>query len=150
MYRSGPAQSPADGDGSPIDVRGPNFRASLVHGTVVLTGELDVATAAVCERALIQAEAHVGPDPLIVDLRALEFMAAAGITVLVAAGHRARTAGRLLIVIPGTGAPARTLRLCGLDPTASPLRWPAAIARGGRFIRRRRGAGTPPSDRMAS
>lgn len=93
---------------------------------LVLEGELDIATAPILEAALVDAERRRGTAPLIVDLRGLEFMSCGGVSLLVAAAERERRTGRRLVVMPGTGAPARLLGLCGLDEALGLLHDPPA------------------------
>lgn len=54
---------------------------------------------------------------VVVDLRRVDFLAAAGLSVLVAADQRARAQGTTLRVVAGTHAVARALTVIGLTPT---------------------------------
>jgi anti-anti-sigma factor len=71
-------------------------------------GDLDIATVARLRRVL---EEQTGA--VVLDLRDLEFMAAEGLHLLVAAEARARVDGLDLILVPGAVA-ERLLRLTGL------------------------------------
>ncbi len=96
--------------------------------TVVLDGEIDIATAPAIRRFLLAAISG-GDVDLAVDVSGVTFLGAAGIGVLVAAANRARAAGgglsllapsrpvrRLLdvlqldAILPGRPAPSRLLR----------------------------------------
>jgi len=104
------------------------FRATFAGGVLRLAGELDMAGLPALEDALAGAEETLGGRMLTVDLGELEFMDCTGLSALVAAAERASARGTRLEVAPGSGAPARVLRLCGLDdvltisPTAQALR----------------------------
>jgi anti-sigma B factor antagonist len=105
------------------------FRTTLTGGVLSLAGELDMAGVPALQDALAEAEETLGGRSLTVDLGELEFMDCTGLSALVAAAERASARGTRLEVAPGAGAPARVLRLCGLDgmltfrePTARALR----------------------------
>jgi anti-sigma B factor antagonist len=73
--------------------------------TVVLTGEIDVATAPAIRRFLMAAISG-GDVHLAVDMSGVTFIGAAGIGVLVAAANRTRQAGGGLSLL----APSRQMR----------------------------------------
>jgi anti-sigma B factor antagonist len=78
--------------------------ATVVSGppsaTVVLGGEIDIATAPAIWRLLLAAISE-GSVHLAVDMSGVTFLGAAGIGVLVAAAHRAReTGGSLSLLAP--------------------------------------------------
>jgi anti-anti-sigma factor len=83
--------------------------ATVVSGppsaTVVLGGEIDIATAPAIRRLLLAAISG-GHGPLAVDMSGVTFLGAAGVGVLVAAAHRAREAGGSLSLL----APSRQVR----------------------------------------
>jgi len=82
---------------------------------VSFTGELDLATAAEAEDAIVGAV--TAGRHAVVDLRGLEFMDSTGVRVLIAA-HRAagEHGGRLSLVRPGDESPVgRVLAISGLD-----------------------------------
>jgi anti-sigma B factor antagonist len=88
--------------------------------TVVLNGEIDVATAPAIRRFLMAAISG-GDVHMAVDMSGVTFIGAAGIGVLVAAANRAREAGGGLSLL----APSRQVRrlldvlhLDGILPTA--------------------------------
>jgi anti-anti-sigma factor len=72
-------------------------RASNGEGltTMVLEGELDIATAPVLEGALTEVEGG-GAGTLLLDLRGLRFIDSTGLRALLSARRRAQTAGRRL------------------------------------------------------
>jgi anti-sigma B factor antagonist len=89
-------------------VRGPGgFGAASVH----LRGELDLATAPQLEQTLREAQRDA--SLVVLDLRELEFMACAGLHVIVDAAERARRDGRRLIVLRGPAQVDRLFRLIG-------------------------------------
>ena len=73
--------------------------------TVVLDGEIDIATAPAIRRFLLAAISG-GDVDLAVDVSGVTFLGAAGIGVLVAAANRARAAGGGLSLL----APSRPVR----------------------------------------
>ncbi len=64
-----------------------------------LGGELDMATAPELEQTL--GEAHLQSRLVVLDLRELEFIDAAGVRTIVDASVRARQAGRRLVLLRG-------------------------------------------------
>lgn len=88
------------GSGQPRDGQAAVFAASLRPGeagsvTVLLAGELDIASVAGLEEVLEQAVA-AGRGPVRMDLRELSFCGAAGITALAQAHRTLAAAGRTL------------------------------------------------------
>jgi anti-anti-sigma factor len=86
-------------------------------GTVVLTtwGEVDLLTAPQFTEALAE-QVRGAPERLVLDLSELDFMAAAGLSVLVKVDRQARQADiRLCIVTGDRGPVARALTASGLD-----------------------------------
>ena len=83
--------------------------AAWVH----LAGELDVATAPELRRKLGEAESTA--RLVVLDMRELAFMDAAGVHAVVDASLRARQAGRRLLLLRG---PANVDRVFGLTGTA--------------------------------
>jgi anti-anti-sigma factor len=81
---------------------------------LALSGELDLASSAALEEALDRATA-AGPEQVILDLRALEFMDSTGLSVLVKAHQRAEDAGTRFGLVKG---PAQVQRLLGLTGVA--------------------------------
>src|SRR5512133_17192 len=77
---------------------------------VLLAGRLDGRSAGEV-RDTLHAVLGAGSGRLVVDLSALELLDATGLGVLVGAHHRARLAGRELVL---RGAPARVVRLLRL------------------------------------
>jgi len=76
---------------------------------VSVSGELDVATAPELEAALDGADAWA--SVVVVDLRQLEFMASAGLRVLLDVGKRVRDAGGRLVILRGPPAVDRLFAL---------------------------------------
>jgi anti-sigma B factor antagonist len=106
--------------------------ATVVSGppsaTVVLGGEIDVATAPAIRR-LLMAAISGGNAHLAVDMSGVTFLGAAGIGVLVTAAHRAREAGGGLSLL----APSRQVRrLLGIFHLDAIL--PAAQRSAGPFV----------------
>jgi anti-sigma B factor antagonist len=67
---------------------------------LVLTGDLDLATAEEGEAAIIAAEENE-PPLLILDLSELDFMDSTGLRVVVSAASRARDEQRRLVLVKG-------------------------------------------------
>jgi anti-sigma B factor antagonist len=96
--------------------------------TVVLAGEIDIATAPAIRRFLMAAIS--GRDVhLAVDMSGVAFIGAAGIGVLVAAANRAREAGGSLSLLAPSPQVRRLLDVLHLDGIL-----PAAQRPGGPFV----------------
>ena len=93
-----------------------NVETSHLEGTavVILSGELDVATADSVEHALLDVE-RGEPERLLLDLRDLRFIDSTGLSLLINADRRGRKAGRQVTIVSGTGPPRRILQTVGLD-----------------------------------
>lgn len=81
---------------------------------LVLSGELDIATAPQVEEELERLETDP-PPVLILDLRGLGFMDSTGLRTIVAADTRARAAARRLVVVRGSAAVDRIFSLTHLN-----------------------------------
>ena len=100
--------------------------------TVVLDGEIDIATCPAIRRFLMAAISG-GDVQLAVDVSGVTFIGAVGIGVLVAAANRAREAGGSLSLLAPSPQVRRLLDILHLDailPIAEHLRWPDAHGRG--------------------
>jgi anti-sigma B factor antagonist len=95
--------------------------------TVVLDGEIDIATAPAIRRILLAAVSG-GDVDLAVDMSGVTFIGAAGIGVLVAAANRAREAGGGLSLLAPSPQVRRLLDVLHLDAIL-----PAAQRSGGPF-----------------
>jgi anti-sigma B factor antagonist len=96
--------------------------------TVVLDGEIDIATAPAIRRFLMAAISG-GNVHLAVDMPGVTFIDAAGIGVLVAAANRAREAGGSLSLLAPSPRVRRLLDIFHLDAIL-----PAAQRPGGPFV----------------
>src|SRR5436190_14638862 len=96
--------------------------------TVVLDGEIDIATAPAIRRILLAAVSG-GNVHLAVDMSGVTFIGAAGIGVLVAAANRARQAGGSLSLLAPSPQVRRLLDVLHLDAIL-----PAAQRSGGPFV----------------
>jgi anti-anti-sigma factor len=86
-------------------------------GTVVLTtwGEVDLLTAPQLTEALGDC-LRGRPERLVLDLSEVDFLAAAGLSVLVRVDRQAQQGGTRLHIVTGDGGPVvRTLSASGLD-----------------------------------
>jgi anti-anti-sigma factor len=83
---------------------------------LVVRGELDMATVPVLERSLLETET-AGADPVVIDLRGLDFMDSSGLMMLFRAHERAREAGRRIAVINGGGQAHRLFEITSADQT---------------------------------
>jgi anti-anti-sigma factor len=81
---------------------------------VALWGDLDGVGAEILRAAL---DGH-GSDQreLVIDLRPLRFLDSAGVRLLLGRKRTAEAEGYGFSIVPGHGAPARTLELLGIDP----------------------------------
>jgi len=85
------------------------------HGasvTVVVTGEIDLATAPLLSAALVE---HRDAELLVVDLTGTLFIDSTGVRILIEADRRAVDSAAQLVVIVGDGPVRRVLELCELD-----------------------------------
>ncbi|AMY19795.1 MULTISPECIES: STAS domain-containing protein [Nocardiaceae] len=89
----------------------------LQNGAAILTvvGELDLATAPILQDA-VDAVRGEATEALVVDLTGVEFLASAGMTVLVQS-HQSVPDGVVFSVVATGAATARPLQLVGLDET---------------------------------
>ncbi len=92
------------------------LRTEQDQGTprLVLSGELDLASAEELEAHLKQLEASE-PDVLVLDLRELEFMDSTGLRTVIAADARAKDRGGRLIVVRAPEEVDRVFRLTRMD-----------------------------------
>jgi len=94
------------------------FTISVVddHGeiTVVLGGDVDIATVGEVRRALAEA-IEAAHRRVVVDLHRVEYLDSSGIKALVRANIRARVTGKELRVRGADGAVRRILELTGID-----------------------------------
>ena len=81
---------------------------------LVLSGELDLASAEELEGELKQLEA-AEPPLLVLDLRELEFMDSTGLRTVIAADARARDRGGRLVVVRARDEVDRVFRLTRMD-----------------------------------
>jgi anti-sigma B factor antagonist len=96
--------------------------------TVVLDGEIDIATAPAIRRFLMAAISG-GDVDLAVDMSGVTFIGAAGIGVLVAAANRTREAGGGLLLLAPSPQVRRLLGILHLEKFL-----PAAQRSGGPFV----------------
>ena len=80
---------------------------------VAPVGELDMATAPLLERELVELRSS-GFDHLVLDMRGLTFLDSSGIRVVVAEHRSAQASDREFSLISGPRAVQRVLELCGL------------------------------------
>ena len=90
-----------------------SVREGGVH-TVVLTGELDLATAADVDRVLEQVEA-TDAESIVLDLSGLTFMDSTGVRLVVNAHARSRADANRLTLRRGQAAVQRVMELSGVD-----------------------------------
>jgi anti-sigma B factor antagonist len=84
---------------------------------VEAVGSIDLCTASELAKHLSAALVEGIPVIVVVDLRRVEFLGAAGLSVLVAVDQRARAQQITLRVVAGTHAVCRALSVTGLDQT---------------------------------
>jgi anti-sigma B factor antagonist len=81
---------------------------------LVVSGELDLASAEELEAHLVQLEASE-PDVLVLDLRELDFMDSTGLRTVIAADARAKDRGGRLVVVRAPEEVDRVFRLTRMD-----------------------------------
>lgn len=81
---------------------------------VVLTGELDLATAQQLEDELKSVESSE-PSKLVLDLRKLEFMDSTGLRAVIAADSRARERGGKVVIVRAPEEVDRVFRITRMD-----------------------------------
>ena len=95
----------------------------------MLSGDLDMADAEALQRLLGEVARAVAPAPIVVDLRALEFIDSHGVRALFRAREDAERAGSRIALCTGEGPIRRTLELVGaasaFELIAEPPRDPA-------------------------
>jgi anti-anti-sigma factor len=94
--------------------------------TVVLDGEIDIATAPAIRRFLMAAISG-GDGHLAVDMSGVTFIGAAGIGVLVAAANRAREAGGSLSLLAPSPPVRRLLDVFHLDAILPAAQHPVGL-----------------------
>ena len=81
---------------------------------IVVSGELDLASAPALEEELTRAVTN-GADPVIVDLRELEFIDSTGLGLLIKANRKAEAAGRRFAIVRGQSQVQRLLGVTGIE-----------------------------------
>ena len=76
---------------------------------LAVSGEVDLVTGPELERALFRAEDR--SQAVTLDLRDVEFFDSTGLQILLDADHRAREAGRELVVVAGDSEAARVFEI---------------------------------------
>src|SRR5215204_922615 len=92
----------------------PSVRSDATE-RVAITGDVDLLSAGELERGLRRVIAESRCRTIVLDLGGVEFLAARGVSVLLAAKRAAEETGRDLHVTNAQGLPARVLRLLGLE-----------------------------------
>ncbi len=109
-----PAEVPDD---SPAPAQGEGFDVSVVwHDRVVVlkvTGTLDMVSAPQLSESVLTAMTNE-PAGIIADLSEVEFLASAGMTVLIAANEEVSRSARFGVVADGP-ATSRPMKLVGVD-----------------------------------
>jgi anti-anti-sigma factor len=88
-------------------------REGDVH-TIVLAGELDLATTEGVQRELARVEAG-DAVAIVLDLAGLTFVDSTGVQLLLRAAARSRANGNRLVVLRGRPAVQRALEVCGVE-----------------------------------
>jgi anti-sigma B factor antagonist len=100
----------------------------LAHGIVlVLSGEIDLATAPAVERELLRAVES--RDLVAIDLSNISFMDSTGIHVIIKAHQRLRERGGRLLVVQGPPQVTRIFELTGLNDHLDIVRDETALER---------------------
>lgn len=96
---------------------------------LVVSGELDLVSGPELEHALHQVESSE-PGSVILDLRAVEFMDSAGLSVVVNAHQRSQSAGTEFGLVNGSRQVQRLLALTGMDARIATARVPEELLGG--------------------
>jgi RND superfamily putative drug exporter len=100
---------------------------TAVPPRVVVTGELDLATAPAWRERIVAAEA-ADPETLVIDLRAVTFLDSAGMKELVAAQQRARKRQAKVVLVRDPNTPvAQILNLAKIDAAVETVEEPHEI-----------------------
>src|SRR3954469_21916715 len=94
---------------------------------LMLSGELDMATAASLELELQNAEA-AQPPVLVLDLEHLSFMGVSGLRSILDAARRARRDGRHFVVTNPVPHISRLFELTAIDQSVELMRGPLTLA----------------------
>ena len=94
--------------------------------TLVLRGELDIASAPQVEDALSELEAG-RPPVLVIDLRSLDFMDSTGLRTVVGADARAREQGRRVAIVRGPEPVDRIFSVTRLNERLQMIDEPHAV-----------------------
>ena len=94
---------------------------------LMLSGELDMATAASLELELRSAEA-MRPPVLVLDLGELKFMGVSGLRSILDAARRARREGRHFVVTNPVPHISRLFELTAIDQSVELMRGPLSLA----------------------
>ena len=97
---------------------------------IVLGGELDLASSPQLEQSLEQVWT-IDADPLVIDLRELEFMDSTGLSIIVRAQQRMTENGRQLSVVRGSQQVQRLLDLTGVAERLRLVDTPEEVLTGG-------------------
>ncbi|MGC7102856.1 STAS domain-containing protein [Amycolatopsis lurida] len=92
-----------------------NHRAQAGALVVAVSGEVDSQTAPALGDALLAASGNPRLRPCIVDLTAVTFLSAAGLTTLIEATLHARPGEEPRLVVNGTSPVIRPIEVTGLD-----------------------------------
>ena len=95
----------------------PNNTVTVDHDRVVVSGDIDVVSAASIEQVIRRVEERLAADqPVVIDVRDVGFIDSSGLRVLLAASRRAAAADRRVVLVhPRTAL----LRLLDITSTTS-------------------------------
>ena len=93
---------------------------------IAVAGELDLSSALTFDDEVRRAEERL-PETLVLDLRKLRFMDSTGLRLIMSAHARARTRGRRLAIVLGSGAVKRLFRLAGVTRRLEIVDHPSAV-----------------------
>jgi stage II sporulation protein AA (anti-sigma F factor antagonist) len=116
----------------PLEVTEQEPRTGAVH--VMLSGELDLASAYAFDRRMLGVEARQ-PEVVVLDLRGVTMLDSAGLARLISAQRRARRGGWRLVIVRGGRVVQRVLQTTGLDEMLEMTSDPGAYLREGRPAR---------------
>ena len=100
-----------------VDLAALTIRPHRDGGThlLVLSGELDIASADAVQAMLERGEATTALQNIVVDLRELRFIDSTGLRLLIEAARRAETAAYRLRIVRPAAAVFRVFEIAGVD-----------------------------------
>ena len=108
----------------------PNLRVdtTIENGipVLVVSGDLDLAGAALLERALLEAQA-LDPPAIVLDLRDVDFMDSSGLRTVIVAAQRAEEDASRFALVPGKAQVMRVFEITRMEERLEFVDDPASV-----------------------